>query len=321
MNTANKTENNKNSKLLPDSSSSNRKKFNFTEELFNKKIGYVIFFSAIISILSSIIVIKGFINYQDRKVQEILDGYNVLNNKVKGILDSVSEIESSINTIKDDFKSTKENLVHVYTNIASIQNDLAIIKEEFHVNNSKNVDDMLKKLNSEKSDFIVSLNNLIQDGIPFESFLESYESKIDMKKYPSVSELLKFKSIEVKSLSALKKDIAAIGSSLFNLAFEEGFWEKQKRIIKEKIMDAIKIKKIDEKEAPASKDIEDKSLYEEAVATTSNGDLEKALALLENIKLKNEALNTLISDIKKRIGVNKAFSLFKNEFIEMETEK
>ncbi|MDR3030804.1 MAG: hypothetical protein LBU35_00245 [Holosporales bacterium] len=296
------------------------KSFNFTEGLFDKRVGYVIFFSSIVSIIAAVIVVKGGIGYQDKKIQEIFDSYQALDCKVKGVLESIAAMESSVNFIKDDFKSTKESFAPIYASIADIRKDLLNIKEEFHIDDSKNMEDFMKKLNSKKYNFIVSLENLISEGTPFDSFLESFESKIDIKQYSTIGELLKFKSMNIKSISELKRDIIAIGLSSFDIAFDEGFWEKQKRVIKEKIIEVIKIKKTDDTAEETNKEIEDKTLYKEAITAISNGDLEKTLSLLGDIKAKTDGINTLISDINKRLDVNKAFLMFKNEFIELESK-
>ena len=134
--------------------------------------------------------------------------------------------------------------------------------------------------------------------------------------------MLKFSTIQVKSIDSIQKDFATVGLSSFEVVLNEGFWERQKRIITEKIVGAVKFKKTDEKGAEAiSEDMDDKTLFSKASEFLYDGKVGEALNALEKIKTENKDLGQLISDVKSRADLENAFSAFKKEFVELEENK
>ena len=290
------------------------------KNLFDKKVLTSCVLSVIISVSCVFIVMKSEMKASNQKIQEVISNYGALDNKVKNVKELVTSLESSVSSIKDEFKLSKETSTHIYSGIAALQKDIDTIKKEFHIKDSDIVDDSIKKLSSDKQSFINSFENLIMNGTPFNSFLESYSEKIDVKKYSKLNALLKFSDLEIKSISDLKKDYSTVGLDAFEVVLNESFWEKQKRIIKEKIVDAIKIKKTDEKAEAIDISLNDKEMFSKASQLISDGNVANSLQLLEKIKTKNKKLDELIADVKKRSEVNAAFYEFKKEFIETESK-
>ena len=293
-------------------------KCNSSINFFDKKMMAGCAFSAVVAVASVFIIMKIGMNYHEEKIQELTENYASIETKVKGLSESISLLNSSIESIKTEFKDRKENSSYIYTSLASLQKDLSNIKKELHIK-TDDIEDSVKKLPSEKISFIESFENLMKDGAPFDSFLESCSEKIDMKKYASSSEILKFKKSNIKSGDSLKKDFESVGIAVFEKSFDESFWEKQKRVIKEKIVNAVKIKKTDEKAEIMNENLDNKTLFEKASEFIVDGEFEKSLEVLEKIKTENKNISSLISDIKKRVDLEKAFKEFKKEFIESET--
>lgn len=295
-------------------------KCNSSINFFDKKMMAGCAFSAVVAVASVFIIMKIGMNYHEEKIQELTENYASIDTRVKGLSESISVLNSSIESIKADFKEGKESSSYIYTSIASLQKDLSNIKKDLHIK-ADDIEDSVKKLPSEKISFIESFENLVKDGAPFDSFLDSYSEKIDMKKYASSNEILKFKKSNTKSEASLKKDFESVGASVFEKSFDESFWEKQKRVIKEKIVNAVKIRKTDEKAEAIDESLDDKSLFEKASEFIADGEFEKSLAALEKIKMEHKDLSSLISDVKKRVELDRNFEEFKKEFIGAETIK
>ena len=89
-------------------------------------------------------------------------------------------------------------------------------------------------------------------------------------------------------------------------------------------MDAIKIKKLDDESAKEiandSDEVDYKKVFEKAMNSFSDGDLDSTVKCLDEIKIENVDLSQLTSDIRKRIELNKSFELFKEEFLDTETK-
>ncbi|GHT88172.1 hypothetical protein FACS1894113_0030 [Alphaproteobacteria bacterium] len=293
----------------------------FFRDLFGKKQGYVIFFSSLISILAVVIVVKSFVSYQEHNIDEIREFSQALDNRINDLRMEIAKIGESFGKSKDNVQIMKDSLPQIYTSLAAVQKDLSIIKNEFHINSEKNKDESVNNLNSEESDFIVAFENIIKEGTPFEAFLNAYDNKIDINKYGSTKELLRLKSENVKSILALKKDIIAEGRALFGPSINESFWEKQTRIVKEKIMSAITIKNPKDDSKVPEKTLDDQTLYKEAIGLISNEDIENALSKLKKIKLKHALLDNLLIDLNKRLELDNAFATFKEEFVGSRSKK
>ena len=285
--------------------------------LLDKKLITGCAVSAIVSVITVFVVMKIGLNYHEEKIQRISENYESINSKVKSIVESISDLNSSLDSLKSDLKNGKESSSYIYTSLSSLQNDISVIKDKLNIDTDE-IEDSIKKLPSEKSSFIESFENLIKDGSPFDSFLESYADKIDMKKYQTAVSVVKLSQQNIKSLSDLKKDFVSVGFSAFQTKFSESFWEKQKRIIKEKISEAIKIRKTDDKAETINESLSDKSKFEKAGKLLSDGKLAESVKILESLKIENEDLGSLISDIRKRQNLENAFFEFKKEFIETE---
>ena len=290
----------------------------FSSGFLDKKLIISCAASALISVVTVFIIMKIGLNYQEAKIRSVADTCSSLEARMKSISESMTDLNASIDSLKSEWKESKEHSSYLYTNLSSVQKDIALIKDRLNLTDK--TEDNVKKLSSDKGSFIESFENLIKEGAPFESFLASQQDKIDMTKYRTSSELIKYAKQDVKSISDLKKDFDSVGYSLFKTKFEESFWERQKRIIKEKISEAIKIKKDDEnsKSEVVSENASDKKKFEEAGKLLSDAKYSEAVKIFESLKIENEDLSDLISAIKKRQALEEAFAEFKKEFMEME---
>ncbi|MDR0942009.1 MAG: hypothetical protein LBM19_00075 [Holosporales bacterium] len=289
------------------------------KNLFNKNLATSCILCVLISAITSFVVIKVGLNHQDEKMQDIIENYNSIDSKVKAATELISSINATLNSIRADLKSNKDDLSYMYTSLSSLQKDMIAIKKELHMT-TENSDDIIKKLPSDKASFIESFENLIKDGVPFDSFIESNSSQIDMQKYASSNELMGFGRQKIKSINDLEKDFAAVGLKVFNVKTSESFWEKQKRFIKKKFSEMITIRNTSAKEEKIDKTQDDKELYEIASKQFLDGKIEDSLAALEKIKIENEELSVLISGMRKRVDLDKAFVKFKKEFVEVESK-
>ena len=288
----------------------------------NDYLGTKLFICLVLSSMLSVSIIFSFMkvgfSYRDEKIVEIQNQLDVYKSKIQTITTSLDTVTSDLDTIKNDIKSSKESSSNSLVRIANLLKDVQLIKNALNITtespaNTKEED--LNKLSSENREFIESFENLIKDGVPFNDFIE----KIDTTKYKSINNLLEFKDKNVKSVDSLKKDFTAIGSSVFGNQVKESFWQKQFRIFKEKISNAIKIESSNGTLQTLGSDLDDKGLFENAQNSVNNNKLEEAYALLKKIKSSNENITTLKSDLSNRIELNKAFAQFKIEFMEVET--
>lgn len=290
------------------------------KRFFDKQIFVSCGLSAGIAFVAVFIMLKVGLNSHDKQIDELCEQYSTIDNRIKSISDTLTELSADIEKLHSEWKEGKESSSYIYTSISALQKDVAMMKSQLHID-THDVDDFIKKLPSTKSSFIEAFENLINEGVPFDSFLESYSDKIDMKKYRTSNDIIKFSKNTVKSVSDLKKDVVAIGYKLFQTKISESFWEKQKRVLKEKFSETIKIRKTDETTNLPVKTQTDKQKFEMADRLLSDGNFEKALALIEEIKVEDEELSELISDLHKRIELETAFSNFKKEFLELESSE
>jgi hypothetical protein len=275
-----------------------------------------------ISVGCPLVILKIWTNRYELDVQTATSRCDLLESKIKTVSDSVSEVSDKIDTIMMELKSNKESSSYIYTSIASLQKDVECIKNEINIKINHD-DDISKTLPPEKKEFIESFENLIKDGAPFATFIAAHSEKIDMKKYATGNEIMKFSEMTIKSAQSLGKTFASISAAVFGTVIEESFWEKQKRIIKEKVLGAFKIWKKGEEEKSAqapSPDADDKSLFTIALGAAKEGNFEKSLEALEKIDIKNEELSGLMLDVKKRADLDNVFQRFKTEFIESESK-
>ena len=291
------------------------------ERIFwGKRLVIACLVSSAISIVSVFIFVKSGTTYQNEKFQELEDNCKSFENKIMTITDNIAKIETTIGAISSEWKSTKENSSYLYTTISSLQKDINTIKEKLNIETEK-VDEQTEKLPPEKRAFLEAFETLIKDGAPFESFLESNSVKIDMTKYHTSKNLLKLSKQNIKSLTDLKKDYSAVGNELFKSNFEESFWERQKRLIKEKISEAIKIRRFDKDSTPkddATSDSE-RSKFEKAGQFLSDGKYADSVKMLDSIKTENEVFGNFITDMKKRLLLEETFDEFKKEFLQIES--
>ena len=292
---------------------------NFDSSFLDKKLIMGCGVSALVSVITVFVIMKMGLNYHEQKIQSIAENCASIETRVKSIVETISDLNSAMDSLKSEWKEEKEHSSYLYTSISSLQNDVAVIKEKLNIDTAQS-EDSVKKLSSEKGAFIDSFEKLIKDGAPFDSFLDSYCDKIDMKKYQTTDELIKFSKQNVKSLADLKKDYASVGYTIFQSNFEESFWEKQKRVIKEKISEAIKISKNDDNSEvnDDSSKLSDKAKFEKVGKLISDEKYSDAVKLLESLKIENDDLGTFTANVKKRLNLEAAFFEFKKEFIEME---
>jgi hypothetical protein len=282
-------------------------------------LGYIL--NTCVSTIFAFVVLKMWITQYGEDLQEITNRHALLETRVKSIADSIDNLCTKLESITNELKSEKENSSYLYTSVASLQKDIELIKDEININVKPHDDSDSKALPPDKKEFIESLENLITDGAPFANFLTANSKKIEMKKYSTGEDLIKFSEVTVKSAHSIKNAFALVGVDVFDTFVEESFWEKQKRIIKDKILNAFKIQKktnLDNLEQIPQN--EDKSVFEAAHYAAKNGDFEKSSKILEKINRQSKELSDLILDLKKRSDLEKSFQKFKTEFIELESK-
>ena len=289
--------------------------FEFGETFWTTRLFSACVMTLLVSASVSYFVAKIGLDSYDKKIRSIEEDAISIGSKIDAFNKNIMQIESGIEALKNDIKLSKDKFSYLYTSISKLQNDIIAIKEKIGIDEIK-IDKKLENISPEKREFIDSFENLIKDGAPFDSYLESNEEKIDIKKYQSSEELLKLSHQKVKSLNDLKKDYISVGNSIFQQNFEESFWERQKRKITEKIKNAIKIKKDDEKLERVI--LTDKENYEKAGKLIDDAKYADAIGLLEQIKIDNEILGNFIIELKKRKHLEDAFYKFKQEYIDIE---
>ena len=286
-----------------------------------KRIAVACILSAMVAVGSVYTMIKEELSCNDAKIQNIDENSIVLTKKIDSLAEKLEELETSLNTLQSEWTTSKENSSYVSTTLTSMKKDVLIIKEKLNIENEP-VNKQIEKLSTDKKSFIDAFENLIKDGAPFDSFLESNKTKIDMTKYRSADALIKLSTQNIKSLTDLKKDYTNVGNIVFETHFEESFWEKQKRIIKEKISEAIKFRRFNEESTPleTSTSEPNRTKYEKAGEFLSEEKYDEAIKILNSMKVCNENYGNLLIDLKKRWELEKAFAEFKCEFIDAEID-
>ncbi len=255
----------------------------------------------------------------EQDIQKISKKYDSLTEKLQNIYNSIAALESSFSKAKQESNKNQEKFAYVYSKIASIQQDISLIKNEFHIDDKNTTDPDLQKMSVDQVSFLESLETLINEGAPFAEFLKS-KPKFNVQKYQTGKALLDFAEQKVPSISELQKTFTNVGSSEFGISLNETFWEKQKRVIKEKFTQAITIKRNDNDNEQTTETLDDKSLFAKASEYMNDGKIEEAVATLEKIESYHEDLNKFIKSAKQRIDLSQAFVAFKKEFIEIETK-
>ena len=293
-----------------------KENFEFGETFWTTRLFSACVMTLLVSASISYFIVKIGLDSSNQKIRSVEEDAISIGAKIDAFNKDLTQIESEINDIKNDIKLSKEKFSYWYTSISKLQNVITKIQEKIGIDEIQ-IDKKLENISPEKREFIDSFENLIKDGAPFDSYLESNDGKIDIKKYQSSEDLLKLSNQKVKSLNDLKKDYISVGNSIFQQNFEESFWERQKRKITEKIKNAIKIEKIDEKsERMIFSDMEN---YEKAGKLIDDAKYADAIDLLEQIKIDNETLGNFIIDLKKRKYLEDVFYKFKQEYIDIET--
>lgn len=280
--------------------------------------------SSILSVATMFSFMKVSFSFRDERIIEIQNQLESYKSKIHSISTSLDSLTNDLDKIKSDVKNNKESASNGLVRLANLLKDIQNIKATLNISSdtpSAPKEENLDNLPSDKREFIESFENLVKDGVPFSNFIE----KINTAQYPSIKELIKYKDINIKSIEALKKDFSAIASSVFGNQVKESFWQKQFRIFKEKISDAIRIESSNGKIHNLGNNLDDKVLFENAQSCINNYNnndkkLEECYEFISKIKSTNEKLLTLKAEVSNRLGVNKAFKQFKHEFIEKESE-
>ncbi|MDR2074616.1 MAG: hypothetical protein LBP31_00110 [Holosporales bacterium] len=292
-----------------------------SEKFFDKKLITMCLLSAAISGICVIGVFKITMYSKINDLQKTSQNCQILEEKMQKMEQKISSVTESFETFQKDLKSNRETLEFACLKIASTQKDIAAIKNEYHVTEKVSIQDVdLKNLSSEDISFLESLGSLISEGAPFAEFLKSRNEKIDITKYSSGKKLMEFADKKIPSVSDLKKEILNVGQSEFDISLTETFWEKQKRIVKEKIVSSVKITDSDDNnnQNVVSKDAaqNNKLVFTEASEHMKDGRVEEALVSLEKIQQHYPDLNKFIKNAKQRVALEKVFSEFKKEFVE-----
>lgn len=289
----------------------------YNDDFLNKKLFICFILSALLSASITFSIMKVGLSYRDERIVAMQNQLDTCTSKVHSINTAIDNITNDLESVKTDVKNTKESSSDSLVRLAGLIKDIQNIKGILNISDdTKENNDAadLNSLPSEKREFIESFENLIKDGVPFSNFIE----KIDTTKYKTVDNLMKFKDSNVKSVENIKKDFAAISASVFGNQGKESFWQKQFRIFKERISNAIRLESSDGKIKNLGNNLEDKVLFEKAQSYINNNQLSESLEVLNKIKSTNENITTLKSDLSNRIELNTAFGAFKTEFLENE---
>lgn len=291
------------------------------KESLKKKSIKMCLVSATVSVclIAAICRLGGDSLFFDNKQDYILEQQKLLDGKIKDFSSKIESIESNIEILQTDLSKDKENHTYVYSSIASIQKDVEKIKDFLHISETKKIDENMKidkKLPAEVVMFLNGLHTLVNDGAPFDGFLEANQEKIDMQKYTSASHLLEFKGKTVKSYSILKKELESIAKNSFDLNITETFWEKQSRILKEKICNAFKIQKKDkdskDTENQTDKETTAKIVYDSAILL-SDDKLKESIEKLRTIPASSPEIDRFIQDAESRLTLDNYFKEFFEE--------
>jgi hypothetical protein len=251
-------------------------------------------------------------SYHDDKIQELLERCSGLETKMKDASESVAAISAALSNIQAEMKADKETAARVYSSVSSLQGEIESIKKELHIEQAQPQEDAVMEKNEhvllpKEREIEESLGRIIDSGIPFADYVKSKKKEVSLADCSSYKSLMKFSKEHVKSVADLMKECTAVGEAVFSININESFWEKHKRIIKEKIVGAIKL-------GQENADVDDKALFKNACQKLADGDVIGALALLQQIKTEHEALSSLIAETKKRAELNDVFATFKEEF-------
>jgi peptidoglycan hydrolase CwlO-like protein len=269
--------------------------------------------SVVIAMVATFVTMKIGMGYHDDKIQELFEQCNTLQNKVNSITESVTTISSAVAAVQDELKTERETSTYLSNGLATAQRDVETMKKELHIMVPPHGTDT-NALPAKKKTFVDTLETLIADGAPFVNHVKANATNIKTDQYKSWKELAKFANERTRSVAELKNDFGVAGQKVFSIEVTESFWEKQKRVIKETIKSAIKIGKSDGDEK-----LDDKALFEKAGKQLADGDTAGACAILCRISAEGDGLKALISDMEKRVELDKAFAAFKKEVIEDET--
>ncbi len=285
-----------------------------SHSIFDRKLILGCALSSIVSVSAVYAILKFDISYRDERIEKLSDNCAKLTKTIESVSSSLEDSSKSLGEIKSRLSKIEDNSSYVFTTLSSLQKTMSVVKDKLHITNI--TEEAFKQLSPQQTEFIEAFSNLIKDGAPFSSFIESNSEKFDMKKYASSEKLLTFKDRNVKSLEALEKDYETVGIAIFDKKFEESFWEHQKRIIKEKFTNLIQFKKTDKNGVTDVKKLDDRSLFEEAGKYLADQKFKEACDILNEIKIDNQKLKDLLGDIKQRCELEDAFDVFKKEFVE-----
>ncbi len=309
-----KKNNIKNKKLIIDYC----KNLCYNNDYLNKKLFICFILSTLLSASVTFSIMRVGLSYRDERIVAMQNQLDTCTGKFHSIDTALDNITNDLENIKTDVKNNKESSSDSLVRLAGLTKDIQNIKGILNISDDTKPNNAAEDLNSlpaEKREFIESFENLIKDGVPFSNFIE----KIDITKYKTADNLIKFKDNNVKSVENLKKDFTAISASVFGNQGKESFWQKQFRIFKERISNAIRLESSDGKIKDLESNLDDKVLFEKAQGYINNNQLNESLEVLNKMKSTNENITTLKSDLSNRVELNIAFSEFKTEFLESES--
>ncbi|MDR1365194.1 MAG: hypothetical protein LBJ42_01240 [Holosporales bacterium] len=273
--------------------------------------------SVAVAMVVTFVTMKVAMNYHDDKIRELIESHSALEDKVRAVSEATTDAASSLSAIQAEMKADKETVTQACVAIKSIQDEIKSVKEMMsvthnHPQNVPTIEDSPKENRKKalrKKEFLEQLERNKNEGSPFDKDLKALAQQYDItkckKSYERVLELSK-KSVETKV--ALAERCERVGAVVFKIAgMDESFWEKQGRLIREKIVGAINLGKENTEE-------DDKTLIRKARYQLT-GDIAGALATLEKVKTKHDAIATLTERTRERAQLDEAFAIFKEEFI------
>jgi hypothetical protein len=250
------------------------------------------------------------INLNNDRTQLLSQELDILRDKTRDVSKDVASLETIVNSLAQESKNTQEKFTYLYSKIALIQKDTSHIKKSLHVLDEEKVSEDKPLMSPDQNAFIDQFMLLVQAGTPFLDFLKSYEGKLNLDEYPSKEKILHFADQKVLSVEELQQLIRSVGEAEFGIRSDETFWDRQKRVIKEKIVNAVTIgggkKDDDHKDA--------QTLFSQAVTKIQDGEVSEAISSLEQIKDPPESLRSFMDEAKKRDELAKVAETFRTEF-------
>ena len=289
--------------------------FNKVKEVkIYKKSSFIYALSILLAVVSSYLIQVVSNIDRDKK-------FGALSNEIASVKSLVQKNIEQIAANEENVKNTQQALTNIETSIGHIQNTIVELQkakqlhdEKLHIHSSDSNGNLSKDY---KEQFVETLGGLIKEGTPFRSLLSN--CNVDLSAYASGSELLEFQDENVKTTQCIISELEVLAKELIGKDIRETFWQKQKRVFKEKFGSVIKLfQNVDNKDLTK---LSDDQLFEVAINSLHSKEFNKALQALNLVKNQQDKLRHIEHDIKQRAELNEKFFAFKKEFSDSDKSK